>query len=192
MLPTYPLIVSFRKSANSERIQGIAHALSPFNQVDRHCQHEGRGQVIERHDETESEVELATVMAELVTPMDLPLTDFTPLRLDEMLIDIAQQMARGTAEHGFAEIGKATAAVGNVVDGAGRPVSEDLLIDAFSRMEHSFDPDGSWRVPDIVGGDPAALRAIMERASFQKRLKALLARKRDDFRDREADRVLAG
>lgn len=194
MLPTYPIIETFRDDKNTATIHAMARRMSPMlAAVQRRVQFEGRGHVIERHDETISDTDMAAVTAELTIPADMALDDLTFDRLNELLAGVAEQMALGTARHFCETIDAATEAVGNVVDGGGRGLSEDLLIEIYGKMEHTFDADGVWRPPDIFAGSGiTGWEAIVASPSFQKRLQELLRQKRDDFRRREAARVLAG
>lgn len=194
MLPTYPLIETIREERNSATIRAMARQMSPMlDAIQHHIQFEGRGHVIERYDESVSDTDMANVSAELNIPTDLSLDDFTADRLHEFLAAVAGQMAEGTSRHFFREIDAATEAVGNVVDGKGRGLSEELVLEIYGKLEHSFDADGVWQAPQMfMGGDRSRWDAIHADADFQKRLKELLRQKRDDFRRREAGRVLAG
>ncbi len=194
MLPTYPVIEMFRDENNTATIHAMARQMSPMlGAVQRRVQFEGRGHVIERHDETVSDTDMAAVTAEMTVPADMALDDLTFDRLNELLAGVAEQMAVGTTRHFIETINAATEAVGNVVDGGGRGLSEDFLIEIYGKVEHTFDADGVWRPPDIfAGSDMTGWEAIHDSPSFQKRLEELLRQKRDDFRRREAGRVLAG
>ncbi|MBI1406037.1 MAG: hypothetical protein GC145_07925 [Caulobacter sp.] len=179
---------------NLAMVQQLAMRISPMlGMIARHNQFEGSGHAIERHDDTVSETEMASVTGEITFSRDMLLTDFTPAELLKRLAELAQQMARGTTENFLSEINRATAAVGNLVEGGGKPLSEDLLIETYSKMEHTFDANGQWQPPTLfTGGDTTAFQKIQSSASFQRRLGDVLRQKRDDFRRREADRVLAG
>lgn len=194
MLPTFPRIQQHRMEDNFLTVHRLAAQISPMlGMIARNIQFEGSGHAIERHDDTTSETEMATVAGELTFSKDMPLGEFTSAELLRRLAELAQQMVRGTSEHFFAEINKATEAVGNVVDGGGKPPSEDLLIEAYSKMEHTFDADGRWKPPTLItGGNSQVINEIHASASFQRRLGDVLRQKKDDYRRREADRVLAG
>lgn len=194
MLPTFPKIQQHRMEDNFATVEQLAMRISPMlGMIARHAQFEGAGHAIERHDDTVSETKMASVTGEVTLSTDMPLVDFTPAELLKQLAALAQQMARGTTENLLSEINRETAAVGNVVDAGGQPPSEDLLIEIFSRMEHTFDEAGRWRPPTLfTGGNMKALQDIQSSESFQRRLDDILRQKRDDFRRREADRVLAG
>lgn len=194
MLPTFPRIQQHRMEDNFLTVNMLAAQMSPLiGMVSHNIQFEGAGHAIERHDDTVSETEMTTVTAELTFSMDMLLDDFTPAELLRRLGELAEQKARETSKYFYAEINKATEAVGHVVDGGGQPPSEDLLIDAYSRMEHTFDSDGRWKPPTLfTGGNAQLINDIHASASFQRRLGDVLRQKRDDYRRREADRVLAG
>ena len=88
-----------------------------------------------------------------------------------------------------------TAKTGNVVHAGGKPFSEDTFLDVIEAMEHSFARDGSWQPPTMIVGPGMAeqIAAAGEMsAAGNNRLKAILEKKRDDFRRREAARILVG
>jgi hypothetical protein len=99
----------------------------------------------------------------------------------------------------FAQLETSTAEVGNVVDAGGQPLNEELVLKTLEKLEHSFEPDGTWNPPTILAS-PETVERLMRSANadgsgsaeFDESLAKILDKKRDDFRRREADRVLAG
>jgi len=114
--------------------------------------------------------------------------------LDAMLDDIALQMAKGMDAMMHRKINEVTKKTGNVVDGKGAGFSEDLFLEAMDKMDHSFDENGVWDTPTIIV-HPDVLAAVQARglsAKGNRRLGEILERKLDDFRSREAARILVG
>jgi len=200
MLPAFPKIEAARARTNREIIEHLAAQLSPIlRKIDRHIQFEGyRGTTILRYDDTVGHSALNPVSAEILVER-VPLLDFTEADLLKKLANIAEQMAQGMSANFYAEMERGTAEVGNVVDARGQPLSEELILRAIEKMEHSFEPDGTWNPPTLLV-PPGVLNQLMKNASahgsessgFDRSLKRILERKRDDFRRRETDRILAG
>lgn len=194
MLPTFPKIVAIRSEANARAIKAQVGQLSPLiGMVAHNIQFEGGAHQIARHeDDAVDENPLTQVSAEISIPLDMRLTELTGAALDPWLADVAEQMARGQTEAFYAEIDRVTSAVGNVVDGGGQPMTEDLLLETLDKMDHVFDEDGTWRPPTIFAGE-AAIKALAGEGAetFNRRLDEILQRKRE-FRRREADRKLVG
>jgi hypothetical protein len=199
VLPGFPKIEALRARTNRRVIERLAAQLSPvLGQIDRHTQFEGRETTILRHDDTIGHSALDPVSAEVLFER-IPLTDYTEEELVKKLTRFAEQMAQGISGILYAEMEKGTTEVGNVVKAPGQPFSEELILKAIEKMEHSFAPDGTWERPTFVVS-PEIFHQIMQSAGnrssgspgFERSLKKILQKKRDDFRRREADRILAG
>jgi hypothetical protein len=150
MLPAFPKIEALRAGTNRRIIERLAAQRSPvLGQIDRHTQFEGRETTILRHDDTIGHSALDPVSAKVLVER-IPLADFTEEELIKKLTRIAEQMAEGMSEILYAEMERGTAEVGNVVDAQGQPFSEELILKAIEKMEHSFAPDGTWEQPTFV------------------------------------------
>jgi hypothetical protein len=199
MLPAFPKIEAARSRINRQIIEQLTAQLSPIlREIDRHIQFEGRETTIFRYDDTVGHSALDPVSAEVVVHR-IPLEKFTNEELFAKLKHIAEQMAKGISANFYAEMERATTEVGNVVDGQGQPLSEELILKAIEKIEHTFEPDGSWNPPTLLV-HPDVFNQLMRSANargsdssgFDRSLKKILDEKRDDFRRREADRILAG
>jgi hypothetical protein len=199
MLPAFPKIEALRARTNRRMIEHLAAQFSPIlREIDRHTQFEGRETTVLRHDDTIGHSALDPVSAEILVER-IPLADFTEEELIKKLTRIAERMAQGMSGILYAEMERGTTEVGNVVDAQGQPFSEELILKAIEKMEHSFEPDGTWERPTFVVS-PQIFNQIMQdagnrgsgSAAFERSLKTILQKKRDDFRRREADRILAG
>lgn len=195
MLPTYPKLVRDRQSRNTERVRARVRQISPMIGLIKGYQlFEGRSSAIQREDGKLDETPIHRATGEVTIKREL-LVDFNEATVAEHLEEIAEQLARRMSEHFQQRMNEVTAATGNVVDGGGKPFSEDIFLDAMEAMEHNFGQDGSWKPPTIIVGPGLAekIAAAGEMsAAGNKRLKAILERKRDDHRRREAARILVG
>ena len=90
------------------------------------------------------------------------------------------------SEHFYPRMNEFTGKVVNIVDGQGRPLSEELL-DVMDNLEHNVGPDSRWEPPTMIVG-PGMAEKIAAAGEMSpegnKRLKAILERKRDDHRSR--------
>jgi len=195
MLPTYPKLEAYRSRLNRDHVRAKVRTLAPMiGRVKAHIQFEGRHSAIQRESGELDETPITSASGE-VSIKFVDLADFTETLVEKHLDDMAEQLARSMSEHFQQRMHEVTHKVGNVVDGQGQPFNEDLFLDLIEKMQHSFGPDGTWQPPTIVAGPGMAEKlAAAGRMSPEgnRRLKAILERKRDDFRSREADRVLVG
>ena len=194
MLPTYPRIVDRRSTLNFKRLNDLIVQRAPiYGQIDRHQQFEGAASRITRHDNTDDETEMTKATAEMVFER-IPLKDYSLAVVDRKLANIADQLAPAFVQTIVRTMDDVTAKTGQVVNGGGKPMTADLLLQVLDTMEHNFSPNGMWSPPSFMGGGnvSAALSKIQNDPDFQRRLNELLKRKYDDHIRREADRVLAG
>lgn len=195
MLPTYPKLVRDRQNHNSESVRARVKHLAPMiGLIKGHVLFEGRSSAIQREDGELDETPIHRASGEATIKIE-KLVDFTEATVERHLAEIAEQLARGMSEQFQERMNEVTAKTGNVVEAGGKPFTEDTFIEVIETMEHSFAPDGSWQPPTMIVGPGMAekIAAAGEMsAEGNKRLKAILEKKRDAFRRREAARVLVG
>lgn len=195
MLPTYPKLERYRDRRNRDAIRSRIRSLAPMlGMVRSHVQFEGRGSAIQRESGELDPTRMNRSSAD-VTLRITELTEFTEAVIDGYIQDVSEQMARSMSEHLFETVNESAAKVGNVINAEGKPFGENIFLDMIERMEHRFARDGTWQPPTIVTGPELAekLAALGEMSDAgNARLKGILERKLDDFRRREAARVLAG
>jgi CRISPR/Cas system CSM-associated protein Csm5 (group 7 of RAMP superfamily) len=195
MLPTYPKLVRNRQNRNMETVHARVRQLSPMiGMIKGHQLFEGRSSAIQREDGKLDETPIHRASGEVTIRREM-LIDFNETTVARHLEEIAEQLARNMSEQFQQRMNEVTAATGNVIDGGGKPFSEDTFLDSMEVMEHNFDKDGNWRPPTMIVGPGMAekIAAAGEMsAAGNKRLKAILEGKRDDHRRREAARILVG
>lgn len=158
--------------------------------------HEGATSSILREDGSADVTEIQALSATTEVKA-VPLTEFTFETLVSHFSELADQFAKSMSENLFATVSKAADAVGNVVDGKGKPLSDELLLEAFETIQLDFNPDGTWNPPTIVVSPQQYERLIAEQTpakklKFDKKLQEIVERKRREHFSREAGRVLAG
>jgi len=151
-----------------------------------------------RHDDTVGQTKFHKVEAEIKIGR-MPLAEFTEAELLRQLNELAAQYAKAFSENFYSDMDRITAETGNVVDAKGQPLSTDHILEMIQKTDHDFDPDGNWRAPTILLGSVAMEKMLklikeggVESEEFNQALKRILEKKRDDYRSREADRILAG
>lgn len=195
MLPTYPKLVRDRQNRNMERVHARVRQISPMiGMMKSHQLFEGRSSAIQREDGKLDETPIHRASGEVTIKHEL-LVDFNETTVARHLDEIVEQLARSMSEQFQQRMNEVTAATGNVVDGGGKPFSEDTLLAVIEVMEHDFRKDGSWKPPTMIVGPGMAEKIAAAggmSAAGNKRLKTILERKRDDHRRREAARILVG
>jgi hypothetical protein len=195
MLPTFPKLVRHRQCRNVERVHSRVRQLSPMiGLIKGHQLFEGRSSAIQREDGKIDETPIHRASGEVTIKPEM-LIDFNEATVAHHLEEMAEQLARSMSEHFQQRMNDVTAETGNVVDGHGKPFSEDTFLDSMEIIEHNFGKDGSWKPPTMIVGPGMAekIAAAGEMSpAGNKRLKAILERKRDEHRRREAARILVG
>lgn len=195
MLPTNPKLEVWRARLNQDRVRAKVRELAPMvGLVKSHIQFEGRQSAIQRETGELDETPITSASGE-VSIKYVDLAEFSEDLVGTHLDNMAEQLARSMSEHFQQRMREVTEKVGNVVDGQGQPFSEELLLDVMEKLEHNFGPDGRWQPPTMIVG-PGMAEKIAAAGEMSpegnKRLKAILERKRDDHRRREAARILVG
>jgi hypothetical protein len=199
MLPAFPKIEKLCHETARQLVDDLAARRAPLLKlIGNHYLHEGSHSAIFRHDESIGESPLHQITGE-VEVKPIPIVKFLQIERPRLLIEMAEQFAKGKSKTIYAELDRAIAETGNVIDAKGKPLSEQVILETLQKMDHTFEPDGTWNPPTIL-----ASREIIERLhqsesesgadsnEFQVALSKILDKKRDDFRRREADRVLVG
>ncbi len=195
MLPTCPKLEVWRARLNQDRVRAKVSALAPMiGLVISHIQFEGRHSAIQRETGELDETPMTSASGEVAIKF-VDLAEFTEELVGKHLDDMAEQLARSMSEHFQQRMHEVTEKTGNIVDGQGKPFSEELFLDMIEKLEHNFGPDGNWKPPTMIVG-PGMAEKIAAAGEMSpegnKRLKAILERKRDGHRRREAARILVG
>lgn len=199
MLPAFPKIVTKRDHLNAETIQFLVNQKEPMlGGISGHIVHEGATTALARStgevDETEMQAHEASV-------------EFGRMKVSEFIAkhssfleEAAEQFAQSRSKQVLSVMHEATEKTGNVVDGKGRPFSEDLLFELLEKMAHSFDENGEWQPPSLVVGHALHAKIIehdrtrtdAQRKAAERKLNALIERKKAEYDTEQAGRVLAG
>jgi len=110
----------------------------------------------------------------------------------EVLSNMKEQMTRVTHTQFYKVLEEETARHGNVLE---RAMSGEALLEVMERQWMTFDDDDQPELgiichPSNVSALTAAMRQIESEPELKKRHDAILAKKRKEWRDREANRKL--
>jgi hypothetical protein len=173
-----------------------ARAISPLADVQVRYLHEGRGMRVTRADQSESN----RGMEQLSSMMEIRFDEIPELtfekaiaKYDEMILDMVRKQTGLALERLNEDIPKSQS-----VDAKGRKLDAELILEMLETIELEFYPDGRPHELHVVGGlfSPERLKAVGEELQnnpeLQKRHDELIARKREAWRAREANRKLVG
>jgi hypothetical protein len=173
-----------------------ARELSPFGMVQTRYHHEGRGMKVKRADQSESD----SKMVQLSTQMEIKFAEIENLTLeaaiqkyDEVILDIVRKQADFVRERLGSEI-----PASQTLDAKGRKFDAQMVLELLEKMQVEFYPDGTPQElyldgPLFTSDRMAAVQKELEDSpELQKKYEELIARKREEWRAREADRKLVG
>lgn len=199
MLPDYPDV----KAAVSRRLnlflrrRAQMHRGGALSEVRNIRMHEGDTSGVVQEDGAKRETNFRETSAEVViTAAELPNLKFSDLleRLDRVAKSLGEQQAKLV----FEDIAAAVKGKENEIDMKGEKFSSETMMRAIKAIRLDFDEKGNPIMPTMVIGAgmvpiiEAAQKQFDGDADAQRRWKALLADKRDEWRAREADRNLVG
>jgi hypothetical protein len=111
---------------------------------------------------------------------------------------IVESLAKSMSHNMFATMDRVTKETGNVFDAKGEKIRAEHLLELWGRMDVNFNQDGSPKWPTIIihPNVEERLRGELIRLSDDPLLRAslekLVQQKREEWRAREANRILVG
>lgn len=195
MLPDFPAIKRQIAADRTNELRSAERADSILSLFNRYRQHEGDRFTIVQEDQTvrtsryrQVEVEGTFKVADLLANGTQAIRD--------VLATMAQGLSKDQVKM-FEEVMKSTTDdAGTAVHAEGRPFSAELFIEAIEKMELSFDDDGNWQMPTLVSHPmhEARIRSELARLDatpeLQAKATAIVIKKREEWRAREAGRAL--
>jgi hypothetical protein len=196
VLPDYPETKRLFSRFFQARMRLRARQLSPLRMVPTRHYHEGRGFHVIRPDNSESKSEMEVLSVESFIKLDeIPAQTFDSVvkKFDE----ITQEMVRKQTELSLRRIDE-DMPQSQTVDARGKKLDAELILKMFEAIQLEFNDDGSIQPLHLVGplftseSLAAAEKQTIESPELSKRYEELIARKREEWRAREADRKLVG
>jgi hypothetical protein len=110
----------------------------------------------------------------------------------------AEEIVTKQAKNFYETISKGVEQVGNTLDAGGQRLTAELFLDAFQKILIDFNPDGSPQMPTVhISPDQQddvtrMVQRLETEPALKQRFHDLIARKREEWRAREANRKLVG
>lgn len=167
------------------------------SQIGRSRIFEGKETIIVRPSGTHDETKMFRQSVELRIPVD-EARSLSLQSLLERIDDVAKEMAAKQEKHLFATISESLAGTPNTLDAKGRKLSPELFYEMVDAIQIDFNSDGTPRMPTIYISPAQAdnVKAVIAQAeadhAFKKRFDQLMAKKKEQWRVREASRQLVG
>jgi hypothetical protein len=196
MLPDFPETKRLFSRFFQTYMRRKMREISPFGMVQVRHYHEGRAMKVVRDDRSES----GSDMQQLSAQLEIKLDEIEDLTLDKaiqkydvMIFDMVSKQARFIRERMSSEIPESQS-----INAKGRKLNAELILEMKDKMQVAFNPD--WTPQEIFFDGhlftPDAIAAVEQEfqnsPGLQKRHEDLMAKKREEWRAREADRKLVG
>jgi hypothetical protein len=198
VLPDLPLLKTDLQEVLNRYLRRQMYArLGVFNQGGKHIIHEGDRMRIWRADGDIDDSQLKAASAELI----LELGDIPALTLQERvrrIDELADKMAEQMSKQLFGALNEVLERAGQTMDRKGLPLDAETVLAALESIDIDFDEAGRQSPLSLVVhpsmGERArqALEQLERDPAFKARHDALLAKKKAEWRDREAARKLVG
>jgi hypothetical protein len=117
-------------------------------------------------------------------------------KLEAKLNEIAEDLARQHSEAVQAVLDRTTREVGNALDAGGTPLTREMHLQMMERVEMNFDPKTGrpemtfWASQKMIESFQAAMDEWEKDPEFLQKSKEIMARKYEEWRDRESRRKL--
>ena len=196
MLPDYPKTKELFTRAFTRYMSQCIRQISPFGMIEPRRIFEGRKMRVTRSDDSSSESDFRTQSA----VMEIKTADIESLTLEKvlekfnmMIVEMAAGQANQIRAHLAAEI-----PASQTIDGRGRKLDAQMVIELYETMQVEFHPDGTPHEIFVDGPiwTPERLAAIdkefKEYPELKKKFDDMMARKKEEWIARESDRKLVG
>jgi hypothetical protein len=195
-LPVFEELTQDFDRAFSHQVAMATRGDGLLAKIDAHTIHEGKSSTFVTQEGRQRTMVLRVAEASATIP-NPELDKINEERVMHAIRDLADQFKNEQYRQLFNVLAEATSETGNVVDGKGKPLSNELVLETLEKMQHDFDENGEPTMSIVVHPDMAP-RLIQLQTDFEnnpelrKRHSDIMLRKWDEFRSREMDRNLAG
>ena len=196
MLPRIASLESEFTDALQRYVQLLSRSDGLMREIRAHVIHEGTASAIQRSPVDTEKTKMFVAEAEAT------------MRLDEMenvdvnyilskAAEIAAQFGRKFNESLFQTMEDATAKTGQRVDARGTPLTNEIIMEMLSKMSIDFEKSQHGDItivtaPQMLPRFQALERELNDDPELRKRMNDLMDQKRNEFREREINRNLAG
>lgn len=166
-------------------------------EIRQHTIHEGQENSIVRPTGEEEKTDIVSLEKNMeVKWREVPQQTLQDILL--MLDDAAKDIAHQKSKHFFEIIDKGVEKVGNIINGKGQPLSSESVLQLLEKIQLEFNESGQIDGLNIV--IPASKKEKMQEImnqfvtdpTLRKRHSQLMEIKKEQWRDREAARILVG
>ena len=159
-------------------------------------QHEGKTSTIVREDGSENPTDYHTISGESVMNRD-EMKRFDLKAIQQKLIEMANQIGQAQTQWLVKAAGEAADSVGNIVH-AGGELTPAKFLEVYRQVEMDFDPQTLqlkpgfvWVMhPDMAASVVPKVKEWEKNPAFKAEYERIMAEKREEWRDREANRKL--
>jgi hypothetical protein len=197
VLPDFPHLKTKLSKFLVARMKSVHESHSvPFGNISRSHIQEGNCVKMVRADGSEETIQMKHHHTE-IRISDEELENLSPEEVHRKFDEAAREMARQTSQTFFETVEKGVKEVGNVVRFAGH-LTIGNVFDFYEKVLIDFDDNGRPELPTIICGKDmmeqfqGLCSEIESDPETKKRFAALIARKKEEWRDREASRRLVG
>jgi hypothetical protein len=195
MLPRIASIDREFDAAARSHVFARSRSGSVFREIRPHMIHEGRSRITR----SDSDIEM-TKMKEAVVEAKFDFSDVESVDTNYILAkinELAEQIKEHQSKTLFETLREATQRTGQVVNAAGGPLTNELMMKIVAMMpvnfENSDKGDLAIVVPPAMAETISKLdREMKENPQLRREWNNMMEKKRDDFRTREANRNLVG
>jgi len=198
VLPDLPnLKQDLQQVLNRYLRKAIHQRLGVFSDIPRHTVHEGKSMRVYRADGSVEDTDMKEASAEMMLKVD----ELPKMSVGDRVAkinELADSMAKQMSEHLYGSLNQSLEKAGQVVDGRGKPFGVETMLAALEKIQIDFDKDGNPKNLSFVIGSDLVPRIEEMREqekkdpTIKKSFDELMARKWQDWRDREAARKLVG
>jgi len=162
-----------------------------LSEIASYINHEGKGFILRREDGSQEKVDYIRMSGEI----QIDLKDIQKngeVAIDEALRPANREINEAQRKALFETLNRTVPSL----DAGGRPISAELIMEMWESMDFSFDDSGNWQRPTMVINPIQAPRVKKELTRLEtepdlvRRFEELLAQKKRDWDDREANRKL--
>lgn len=109
----------------------------------------------------------------------------------EFVTTMVEGMSRVMHEMFYRNVTEATTEVGNVVDGGGKPLSAEVLLELYDKVEYSLNLEGKLATKQLVMAPEMVnkAKAIHEDKGFHEKFEKLMERKLKEAKEAEQKRL---
>jgi hypothetical protein len=196
MLPRIASLESEFNDALMTYIQQRSRRDGLIREIHGHVIHEGATTTIQRSPTDSEKTKMFAAEAETAMGFD-EIESVDANYIIGKANEIAEQFKRQISENLFQTMDDATEKTGQRVDARGTPLTNELIMEMLSKISIDFEksPHGDLSIvtaPQMVPKFQALERELNENSELRKKMNDLMDKKRNEFREREINRNLAG